>query len=192
VDHAVRAVLGESEVGYLFVADLGSEGLRPEVEEGGAQVADGVELAVLGPAVAPAGDEGTPLGDEAALASETAEPIEWEGTWDGDGRFVEWQAGEEAWSDDAVEAESGPEGAEPPVAGESQVLDDAGGEPDREVGDAASFEVVTDSGEVLVVEVGPDGALKTKPKSSPQPSPAAAPPAPAPAPPAPAPMPPPL
>jgi hypothetical protein len=147
---AVEEVLGESEVGYLAVADLGGAAAPLEVEPaapaGGA--AAGVELQVLTP--------------EAVVLFP---PRELEEGW------VEEEEEEEAEEPASVEApeSEGPEGeesAEEPLA----------------------IEVVSESGEVLTVELGGEGEA---PAETPSPAPSSEPPPPAPEP-APAPPPQPL
>lgn len=196
---AVEEVLGESEVGFVFVADLGEAESTDRVAQK-VRAADGVEIAVLGPA---AGDErgyepapaaGGDLQGEGAwedVASEEQEAAATDGEEDG----LAWDGGEGSWWD----AEPGWEEVE---AGDEREAEVAGDEPSDPAAEAildgedaaaaagaatsngaeavTSFEVVTDAGEVLIVEVGPDGTVRTRAKEPPVTVPA--PPAPGPLP----------
>ncbi len=203
VDAAVQEVLGESEVGYVFVADLGREGEDESGEREGeheaapaagsdgsiaerVQVAEGVEIAVLGKAgEGRARDGQAEAGEVDAAETQTG----WEGEWNDEGAAAEWEGfdrpgGEDSWSP----AEDGWEGAEPGDEGEADEPAPAAEGDGNDTGtaaeaaapgditDATSFEVVTDSGEVLVVDIGPDGTLTTRPKQTAPPAPSAPPP----------------
>ncbi|HVF61622.1 MAG TPA: hypothetical protein VNJ70_17590, partial [Thermoanaerobaculia bacterium] len=126
---AVEEVLGESEVGYLAVADLGGASAPLEVEpaasEGGPTPA-GVELQVLAPAPAPV---------------VVFQPAELEESWDEEEEEEESvEAGEEPVEDaPAPAAEESAEAAEPAEEG------------------PVTIEVVSESGEVVTLELGDEG-----------------------------------
>jgi hypothetical protein len=152
---AVEEVLGESEVGYLAVADLGGADaplkVEPAAAEGSATPA-GVELQVLAAAPAPV---------------VLFQPPELEEAWEED------EEGEEEESAEA--GEESVEGAQPAADGESAEA----AEPAEE--GPVTIEVVTESGEVVTLELGEEGEPAAEspapaPSSDPAPEPAPAPP----------------
>lgn len=100
-------------------------------------------------------------GEDLGAPAEVEEPAaewggEWEGAWETTVRFDSEEEDEDGTDGEAGEGEAGEE-TDGDAAQAASEAEDA----------TAGFEVTTDSGEVLVVEIGPDGTLTTRPKQPP-------------------------